>query len=111
MKPATRRHIAGLRELILQYDYQYYVLDDPSVPDAEYDDRMRELRELETQYPELVTRDSPTQRVSGQVAAGFAEVRHSVPMLSLDNAFSDQDIVAFDRRVRERLKRDERPIE
>jgi DNA ligase (NAD+) len=111
VKPATRRHIAELRELIHQYDYRYYVLDDPSVPDAEYDLRMRELRELEAQYPELVTRDSPTQRVSGQVAAGFAEVRHSVPMLSLDNAFSDEDIVAFDRRVRERLKRDEPPIE
>ena len=111
MKPATRRQVAGLRELIHQYDYRYYVLDDPSVPDAEYDRRMRELRELEAQYPELVTPDSPTQRVSGQVAAGFAEVRHSMPMLSLDNAFSDEDIVAFDRRVRERLQRDERPIE
>jgi len=111
VKPATRRQVAGLRELIHQYDYRYYVLDDPSVPDAEYDRRMRELRELEAQYPELVTPDSPTQRVSGQVAAGFAEVRHSVPMLSLDNAFSDEDIVAFDRRVRERLQHDERPIE
>jgi DNA ligase (NAD+) len=111
VKPATRRQVAGLRELIHQYDYRYYVLDDPSVPDAEYDRRMRELRELEAQYPELVTPDSPTQRVSGQVAAGFAEVRHSMPMLSLDNAFSDEDIVAFDRRVRERLQRDERPIE
>ena len=111
MKPATRRQVAGLRELIHQYDYRYYVLDDPSVPDAEYDRRMRELRELEAQYPELVTPDSPTQRVSGQVAVGFAAVRHSVPMLSLDNAFSDEDIVAFDRRVRERLQRDERPIE
>jgi len=111
VKPATRRQVAGLRELIHQYDYRYYVLDDPSVPDAEYDRRMRELRELEAQYPELVTPDSPTQRVSGQVAVGFAAVRHSVPMLSLDNAFSDEDIVAFDRRVRERLQRDERPIE
>ena len=111
MKQAMRRQIAGLRELIHQYDYRYYVLDDASVPDAEYDRLMRELRELEAQYPQLVTPDSPTQRVSGQVAAGFAEVRHSAPMLSLDNAFSDEDIVGFDRRVRERLKRDERPIE
>ena len=111
MKSATRRRVAELRELIEQYDYRYYVLDDPSVPDAEYDRVMRELRELEAQHPELVTADSPTQRVSGQIAAGFAEVRHSVPMLSLDNAFSDDDIVAFDRRVRERLGRGEQPIE
>ena len=111
MKSATRRRVAELRELIEQYDYRYYVLDDPSVPDAEYDRVMRELRELEAQHPELVTADSPTQRVSGQIAAGFAEVRHSVPMLSLDNAFNDDDIVAFDRRVRERLGRGEQPIE
>jgi DNA ligase (NAD+) len=111
VKSATRRRVAELRELIEQYDYRYYVLDDPSVPDAEYDRVMRELRELEAQHPELVTADSPTQRVSGQIAAGFAEVRHSVPMLSLDNAFSDDDIVAFDRRVRERLGRGEQPIE
>jgi DNA ligase (NAD+) len=111
VKDATRRQIAGLRELIDQHDYRYYVLDDPSVPDAEYDRLMSELRAIETQHPELVTADSPTQRVSGQIAAGFTEVRHSVPMLSLDNAFDDDDIVAFDRRVRERLKRDEQPIE
>ena len=111
MKDATRRRIAALRELIDQYDYRYYVLDDPSVPDAEYDRLMRELRELEAQHPEAVAAESPTQRVSGQVAAGFAQVRHSVPMLSLDNAFSDDDIEAFDRRVRERLDRDEQAIE
>ncbi|MGA2860659.1 MAG: NAD-dependent DNA ligase LigA [Steroidobacteraceae bacterium] len=111
MKDATRRRAAELRELIHQYDYRYYVLDDPAVPDAEYDRLMRELGELEAQHAELVTPDSPTQRVSGQIAAGFAEVRHSVPMLSLDNAFSDDDIVAFDRRVRERLGRDDQQIE
>jgi DNA ligase (NAD+) len=111
VKPASRRQVAELRELIDQYDYRYYVLDDPSVPDAEYDRLMGALRAIEAQHPELVTADSPTQRVSGQIAAGFAEVRHSVPMLSLDNAFDDDDIVAFDRRVRERLKRDEQLIE
>jgi DNA ligase (NAD+) len=111
VKPAARRRIAELRELIDQYDYRYYVLDDPSVPDAEYDRLMRELRELEAQHPALVTAQSPTQRVSGQIAAGFASVRHSVPMLSLDNAFSEDDIIAFDRRVRERLGRPEQPIE
>src|SRR5580693_8279233 len=104
--PTAHRRIAELREQIAQHDYQYYVLDDPSVPDAEYDRLMRELRELEQAHPQWLTPDSPTQRVSGQVGAGFAEVHHRVPMLSLDNAFSDEDIVAFDRRVRTRLSRE-----
>ena len=111
MKQAERRRVAELRGLIDQYDYRYYVLDDPSVPDAEYDRLMQELRNIEAQRPELVTADSPTQRVSGQIAAGFAEVRHGVPMLSLDNAFSEDDIVAFDRRVRERLGRADQQIQ
>jgi DNA ligase (NAD+) len=111
VNPPTRRRVAELRELIEQYDYRYYVLDDPSVPDAEYDRLMQELRDIEAQRPELVTADSPTQRVSGQIAAGFAEVRHGVPMLSLDNAFSEDDIVAFDRRVRERLGRADQQIQ
>ena len=110
MSRAARR-IAELRELIGQHDYRYYVLDDPSVTDAEYDRLMLELRELETQHPDLLTADSPTQRVSGKVAAGFAEVKHGVPMLSLDNAFEDDDIVNFDRRVRERLDRIDDEIE
>ncbi|HEX4375928.1 MAG TPA: NAD-dependent DNA ligase LigA [Steroidobacteraceae bacterium] len=104
MTQATRR-AAELRQLIGHYDYQYYVLDDPTVGDAEYDRLMVELRALEAQHPDLQTPDSPTQRVSGNVAAGFAEVRHGVPMLSLDNAFDDEGIVNFDRRVRERLGR------
>jgi DNA ligase (NAD+) len=104
---ARARRAAELRELIGQHDYRYYVLDDPSVSDANYDRLMLELRKLEAQHPELITPESPTQRVSGQVAAGFAEVQHRVPMLSLDNAFSDEDIVAFDRRIRDRLGRDD----
>jgi DNA ligase (NAD+) len=100
---AAHRRIAGLRDQIKQHDYRYYVLDDPSVPDAEYDRLMRELRQLEAAHPGLVSADSPTQRVAGQVSAGFAEVRHGVAMLSLDNAFSDADIEAFDKRVRSRL--------
>ncbi len=108
---AAQRRSAELRELISQYDYQYYVLDRPSVPDAEYDRLMRELVALEAQHPELVTADSPTQRVSGQAAAGFAPVRHRVPMLSLDNAFSEADILAFDRRIRTRLARGEQALD
>ena len=103
MTAAPRRRVAELREKIAQHDYRYYVLDEPSVPDAEYDRLMLELRELEGAHPELVTPDSPTQRVSGQPAAGFEEVRHGVAMLSLDNAFSDEDIRNFDRRVRAKL--------
>ncbi|MGA8705355.1 MAG: NAD-dependent DNA ligase LigA [Steroidobacteraceae bacterium] len=103
MTSAAQRRIAELRSEISRHDYRYYVLDDPTVPDAEYDRLMRELRQLEGVHPELVTADSPTQRVSGQVAAGFDEVRHGVPMLSLDNAFSDADIEAFDKRLRTRL--------
>jgi DNA ligase (NAD+) len=111
MSGQARRRIAELREAIGRHDYSYYVLDAPTVPDAEYDRLMLELRELEAAHPELVTAQSPTQRVSGQVASGFAEVRHGVAMLSLDNAFNDEDIEAFDRRVRTRLGSGEEPIE
>jgi DNA ligase (NAD+) len=111
MTAPARRRIAELREEIGRHDYRYYVLDDPSVPDAEYDRLMLELRELESLHPDLISPDSPTQRVSGQAAAGFAEVRHGVAMLSLDNAFTDADIEAFDKRVRTRLGVGEHTIE
>jgi len=94
---------AELRALLAQYDYRYYVLDDPEVPDGEYDRLMRELRALEADHPALVTPDSPTQRVAGTPSADFGEVVHRVPMLSLDNAFTEEDLVAFDRRIHERL--------
>ena len=97
------RRAAALRRLIDRYNYRYYALDDPEVPDAEYDQRLRELQALEAQYPGLVTPDSPTQRVGTSPVAAFAEVRHRLPMLSLDNAFSDEEVLDFDRRVRERL--------
>ena len=83
------------------------MLDDPEVPDAEYDRLLGELRRLEGEHPELVTVDSPTQRVGAQPVKEFGEVVHRVPMLSLDNAFADEDVVAFDRRVRERLGRED----
>jgi DNA ligase (NAD+) len=108
---SAARRVAELRELIVQHDHRYYVLDDPSVSDAQYDRLMNELRELEAQHPKLQSPDSPTQRVSGKAAEGFSAVRHLVPMLSLDNAFEDEDIVAFDRRVRERLGREAQQIE
>lgn len=95
--------IAGLRAAIRQYNYQYHVLDAPTVPDSEYDRLMQRLQALETAHPALVTPDSPTQRVGAQPLTQFAQVAHTVPMLSLDNAFSEQDLRDFDRRVRERL--------
>ncbi|MBP9129608.1 MAG: NAD-dependent DNA ligase LigA [Steroidobacteraceae bacterium] len=104
---ATSREVARrareLRELIESHNYRYYVLDDPEIPDVQFDELMRELQQLESGHPELVDADSPTQRVGGQAAREFREVVHAVPMLSLDNAFSEQDIVDFDRRARERL--------
>lgn len=99
--------IARLRDEINHHNYRYYVLDEPQVPDAEYDRLMRELQALESQAPELITPDSPTQRVGAVPLSGFDEVAHSVPMLSLDNAFSDEDVLAFDQRVRERLECDD----
>ena len=103
-RDAVRRQVARLRADIDRHNYRYYVLDDPAISDAEYDRLLNELRQLEAEHPELVVSDSPTQRVGGAPAAAFAPVRHQVPMLSLDNAFDREDIVAFDRRVRDRLE-------
>ncbi|BCJ87129.1 NAD-dependent DNA ligase LigA [Effusibacillus dendaii] len=89
-----------LRSIIKTYDYQYYVLDQPTVSDVEYDQLMRELISLEEQFPELVTVDSPTQRVGGGVLEGFEKVAHRVPMLSLANAFQAEDLRDFDRRIK-----------
>ncbi len=92
-----------LREELRNHNYRYYVLDDPDVPDAEYDRLLRELEDLERKHPDLVTPDSPTQRVGSEPVPGFGEVRHKVAMLSLANAFGADEIRDFDRRVRERL--------
>jgi len=91
--------ILELREEIARHNYRYYVLDEPSVPDAEYDRLFNELKALEAEHPELVTADSPTQRVGGQALAAFSQIRHQIPMLSLGNAFEESDLREFDRRV------------
>jgi len=96
--------VAVLRELLERYNHRYHVLDDPEVPDAEYDRLMLELKGIENDHPQLRSADSPTQRVGAAPVAAFGAVRHRVPMLSLDNAFSDEEVRDFDRRVRERLK-------
>jgi DNA ligase (NAD+) len=98
--------VNSLRDEINTHNYRYYVLDAPTVPDSEYDRLLRELADLECQYPELVVPDSPTQRVGAEPAAGFSEVRHGTPMLSLENAFAEDEVTAFDRRVRDRLSID-----
>ncbi|PWA10333.1 DNA ligase [Pueribacillus theae] len=102
----AEKQIQTLREMLNQYNYEYYVLDQPSVPDAEYDRLMRELIELEQRYPELLTPNSPTQRVGGKALDAFRKVEHSVPMLSLANAFNEQELRDFDRRVRDRIGTD-----
>jgi DNA ligase (NAD+) len=96
--PAAR--IEELRRLIREHEERYYVLNDPAISDAEFDELMDELERLEVATPDLVTPDSPTQRVSGRVAAGFASVSHAEPMLSLDNAYTEEELRAFDERVR-----------
>src|SRR6201996_2078118 len=94
---------AELRDLLERYNYRYHALDDPEVPDAEYDKLMVELRELETRFPQLLTANSPTQRVGAAPISAFGAVKHRVAMLSLDNAFSEEEVRDFDRRIRERL--------
>jgi len=94
---------AELRELLERYNYRYHALDDPEVPDAEYDRLMLELRALETEFPQLLVPDSPTMRVGAAPIAAFGAVKHRVAMLSLDNAFSDDEVRDFDRRIHERL--------
>ncbi|QKT05092.1 NAD-dependent DNA ligase LigA [Ectothiorhodospiraceae bacterium 2226] len=102
-RDAVQTRLQALREAIQHHDYRYYVLDDPEISDAAYDALMQELRELEAAHPELVTPDSPTQRVGGAPLKQFGSVRHELPMLSLDNVFSEDDLREFDRRTRERL--------
>lgn len=103
---AATERARALRDEIERHNYLYYVLDTPSIPDAEYDRLFVELQQLEAQYPELLTPDSPTQRVGGAPLPQFDQVQHRTPMLSLNNAFEDEDAAAFDRRAREALGQD-----
>ncbi|NQD95050.1 NAD-dependent DNA ligase LigA, partial [Pseudomonas sp. CrR25] len=102
MTDAAQR-IQQLRAALDEHNYRYHVLDEPSIPDAEYDRLFHELKALEAEYPHLVTADSPTQRVGSLALSAFGEVKHEVPMLSLGNAFEEADLLDFDRRVREGL--------
>jgi DNA ligase (NAD+) len=103
--PATTKSVAekieSLRDEIRHHEYRYYVLDDPEITDAEFDRLMNELKKLEAEHPELITPDSPTQRVGGKPREGFLKVPHSIPMLSLDNAYGEDELRAWERRVHE----------
>ncbi|MGL4861311.1 MAG: NAD-dependent DNA ligase LigA, partial [Enterobacteriaceae bacterium] len=107
MQPSLNQQIQSLRTQLREYEYQYHVLDDPTVPDAEYDRLMAELRELEKSHPELITADSPTQRVGAAPLSEFRQIRHEVPMLSLDNVFDQESYEAFDKRIHERLHQEQ----
>ena len=101
---SVERRARELRAQIDHHNYRYHVLDDPEVSDQQYDRLLQELKALEAEHPELVTPDSPTQRVGASAVSELEEVVHSTPMLSLDNAFTEEDVLNFDRRVRERLE-------
>src|SRR5437868_1361103 len=95
------QRLESLREKIRQHEYRYYVLDDPEISDAEFDRLMNELKNLEAEHPDLITPDSPTQRVGGKPREGFVKARHSSPMLSLDNAYTEEELRNWERRVHE----------
>ncbi|WP_029592918.1 NAD-dependent DNA ligase LigA [Siccibacter turicensis] len=101
---SIEEQLTQLRTTLRHHEYLYHVMDAPEVPDAEYDRLLRELRALEEQHPELITPDSPTQRVGAAPLTAFSQVRHEVPMLSLDNVFDEASFLAFNKRVRDRLK-------
>src|SRR6266581_4867448 len=101
IKHNVRDEIESLREEIRHHEYRYYVLDDPELTDAQYDVLMNKLKALEDERPELVTPDSPTQRVGGKPREGFVKAPHSIPMLSLDNAYTEEELRNWERRVHE----------
>ena len=107
-KLAIQQTINQLIDELSEHNYRYYVMDDPSIPDATYDRLFQQLVQLEKQYPEFATDTSPTQKVGARPLAQFEQIEHEVPMLSLDNAFDFDDLMAFEKRLLDRLKR---PIE
>jgi len=106
MPTSSSEKLQSLKKQIEEYNYQYYVLDDPSVPDAEYDRLMRELQSIESSNPELITSDSPSQKVGGKLDTAFQPITHITPMLSLDNVFSEDEFNAFNQRLFNRLDDD-----
>lgn len=107
---SLQQQIDKLRQDLRRYEYEYHVLDNPTIPDAEYDRLFHQLKALEAAHPERITADSPTQRVGAKPLSGFAQIRHEIPMLSLDNAFSDEEFYAFVKRIEDRLIRLSEPL-
>lgn len=107
---SLQQQIDKLRQDLRRYEYEYHVLDNPTIPDAEYDRLFHQLKALEATHPELITADSPTQRVGAKPLSGFAQIRHEIPMLSLDNVFSDEEFYAFVKRIEDRLIRLPEPL-
>ena len=107
---SLQQQIDTLRQDLRRYEYEYHVLDNPTIPDAEYDRLFHRLKALEAAHPELITADSPTQRVGAKPLSGFAQIRHEIPMLSLDNAFSDEEFYVFVKRIEDRLIRLPEPL-
>ncbi|SEA61850.1 DNA ligase (NAD+) [Thiothrix caldifontis] len=103
---ALQQQLEKLRKQLRYHNHLYYVLDDPQIPDVEYDRLFRELQALEIAHPELITPDSPTQRVGAAPLTEFGEIKHAIPMLSLGNVFSNEELLAFDKRIHDRLKSD-----
>src|SRR6516165_6125460 len=97
----VEKKIDDLREKIRHHEYLYFVSDAPEISDAEFDQLMNQLKQLEAEHPKLVTKDSPTQRVGGKPREGFVKVRHSSPMLSLDNTYNEEELRAWEHRVHE----------
>ena len=98
-----QNRVNELHDLLNQYSYEYYIKDNPSVPDSEYDKLLRELIDIENAHPELKTDDSPTVRVGGEAQSSFEKVNHETPMLSLGNAFNEEELRRFDERIREHI--------
>lgn len=106
-KKQAEQKINQLKDQLNYHSHQYYVLDDPEIPDAEYDRLYRELQSLEQQFPELISSDSPTQRVGDKPLQGFTQVKHEIPMLSLDNVFNENELSDFNKRIQQRLEMDQ----
>ncbi len=104
MSTSVEKEIEKLHEQLRYHAYQYYVLDDPDIPDAEYDRLYKQLIALEKKRPELITTDSPTQRVGSKPLTGFEQIKHQLPMLSLDNVFDEDELKAFNQRIQDRLR-------
>ncbi|WP_301099860.1 NAD-dependent DNA ligase LigA [Otariodibacter sp.] len=108
---SVKQQLEDIKTLLRKYEYHYHVLDNPLVTDSEYDRVMNELKNIEWQHPELITNDSPTQRVGAKPLDGFAQIKHEIPMLSLDNAFSNEELDSFLRRIEDRVIMDSSTIE